>query len=63
MAGERLKIPGYTEVSAVTISIHSTPDTGYAAAPNQYGHNGIQGRGETAILHVVRQTIQRAIDL
>ena len=50
MAGERMKVPGYTEVSAVC----THPDhlgKGYAAALMTRVIAGIEGRGETAFLH------------
>ena len=61
MAGERLKLPGYTEVSAVCTHPQHTGH-GYAAALINTVIMGIQGRGETAILHVAADN-QRAIDL
>jgi ribosomal protein S18 acetylase RimI-like enzyme len=51
MAGERLKVPGYTEVSAVC----THPDhlgKGYAAALMKEVMRCIRGRGETPFLHV-----------
>ena len=51
MAGERLKVPGYTEVSAVC----THPDhlgKGYAAALMSEVMRGIRERGETPFLHV-----------
>ena len=51
MAGERLKVPGYTEVSAVC----THPDhlgKGYAAALMSEVMRGIRQRGETPFLHV-----------
>jgi predicted GNAT family acetyltransferase len=50
MAGERLKTPGYTEVSAVC----THPDhrgRGYAAALMRQVMGGIVARGETPFLH------------
>ena len=50
MAGERLKVPGYTEVSAVC----THPDylgRGYAAALMTEVMRSIRGRGETPFLH------------
>jgi ribosomal protein S18 acetylase RimI-like enzyme len=50
MAGERMKVPGYTEVSAVC----THPDhlgKGYAAALISKVVEGIEARGETAFLH------------
>jgi ribosomal protein S18 acetylase RimI-like enzyme len=61
MAGERLKLPGYTEVSAVcTHPAHI--GHGHAAALINAVIRGIQDRGESAILHVAAEN-QRAIDL
>ena len=51
MAGERLRVPGYTEVSAVC----THPDArgrGLAAALTQVVCGGIAERGETPVLHV-----------
>jgi len=51
MAGERLKVPGYTEVSAVC----THPDhlgKGYAGALMLEVMRGIRERGETPFLHV-----------
>ena len=51
MAGERLKVPGYTEVSAVC----THPDhlgKGYAAALMTEVMRDIRARGETPFLHV-----------
>jgi ribosomal protein S18 acetylase RimI-like enzyme len=51
MAGERLKVPGYTEVSAVC----THPDhlgKGYAAALMSEVMRAIRDRGETPFLHV-----------
>ena len=59
MAGERLKVPGYTEVSAVC----THPDhlgNGYAAALMKEVMRGIRDRGETSFLHV-RSDNSRAI--
>lgn len=59
MAGERLKVPGYTEVSAVC----THPDhlgKGYAAALMTEVMRGIRDRGETPFLHV-RSDNSRAI--
>jgi ribosomal protein S18 acetylase RimI-like enzyme len=61
MAGERLKLPGYTEVSAVCTHPEHTGH-GYAASLINAVIKGIQDRGETAILHVAGEN-QRAIDL
>ncbi|HXJ88762.1 MAG TPA: GNAT family N-acetyltransferase [Candidatus Binatia bacterium] len=59
MAGERLKVPGYTEVSAVC----THPDhlgKGYAAKLMTEVMRGIHARGETPFLHV-RADNSRAI--
>lgn len=61
MAGERLRVPGYTEVSAVC----THPDHlghGYAAALMSAVIQKIRERGETAFLHV-RADNDRAIAL
>lgn len=61
MAGERLQFPGYTEVSAVC----THPDfagRGYAAALMSELIERIEGRGETAFLHV-RGGNERAIGI
>jgi predicted GNAT family acetyltransferase len=61
MAGERLKVPGFTEVSAVC----THPDhlgQGYAAALMLEVMRGIRSRGETPFLHV-REDNLRAIAL
>ncbi|HTS05928.1 MAG TPA: GNAT family N-acetyltransferase [Candidatus Eisenbacteria bacterium] len=61
MAGERLKVPGHTEVSAVC----THPDhlgKGYAATLMNEVMSAIRGRGETAFLHV-RGDNPRAIAL
>lgn len=61
MAGERLKVPGYTEVSAVC----THPDflgRGYAGVLMREIMRGICGRGETPFLHV-REDNTRAIEL
>jgi len=61
MAGERLKVPGYTEVSAVC----THPDylgRGYAAALMTEIMRGIRERGETPFLHA-RGDNARAIAL
>jgi predicted GNAT family acetyltransferase len=59
MAGERMKVPGYTEVSAVC----THPDhlgKGYAAALMTEVMRSIRGRGEKPFLHV-RSDNSRAI--
>lgn len=51
MAGERLRLPGFTEISAVT----THPDArgrGYAAALTAEVCRGILARGEVPVLHV-----------
>jgi predicted GNAT family acetyltransferase len=51
MAGERMKVPGFTEVSAVC----THPDhrgRGYGAALTHLAARRIEARGETAFLHV-----------
>lgn len=61
MAGERLKVSGHTEVSAVC----THPDflgRGYAGAVMREVMRGIRERGETPFLHVREDNI-RAIDL
>ncbi|HEY1678080.1 MAG TPA: GNAT family N-acetyltransferase [Candidatus Sulfotelmatobacter sp.] len=61
MAGERLKVPGHTEVSAVC----THPDhvgKGYGRTLMTAVMRGIQERGETPFLHV-RQDNERAIAL
>lgn len=61
MAGERLKVPGHTEVSAVcTHQDHL--GKGYAAALMSEVMRGIRSRGETPFLHV-RSDNTRAIAL
>lgn len=61
MAGERLKVAGFTEVSAVcTHPDHS--GRGYAAALMMEVMRGIRSRGETPFLHV-RDDNERAIAL
>jgi predicted GNAT family acetyltransferase len=61
MAGERLKIPGYTEVSAVCTHPEHTGH-GYARFLMLEVMQRILDRGETPILHV-RQDNVRAIEL
>ena len=61
MAGERLQLPGYTEVSAVCTHPEHT-GKGYAAVLMAEVMRRIRDRGETPILHV-RQDNTRAIDL
>jgi predicted GNAT family acetyltransferase len=54
MAGERLKLPGYTEVSAVC----THPDyrgRGYSNALMSAVMDGIMSRGETPFLHVTTE--------
>jgi len=59
MAGERLKIPGYTEVSAVCTHPDHT-GKGYAQALMSEVMRRIVGRGETPLLHV-REDNHRAV--
>jgi ribosomal protein S18 acetylase RimI-like enzyme len=61
MAGERLRVPGYTEVSAVCTHPDHT-GKGYARALMAEIMNLIRGRGETPMLHV-RQDNMRAIEI
>lgn len=61
MAGERLKISGYTEVSAVCTHPEHTGH-GYARVLMTEVMQRILGRGETPFLHV-REDNVRAIDL
>jgi predicted GNAT family acetyltransferase len=61
MAGERLKIPGYTEVSAVCTHPEHTGH-GYARILMTELMQRIRGRGETPCLHV-REDNVRAIAL
>jgi ribosomal protein S18 acetylase RimI-like enzyme len=61
MAGERLKIPGYTEVSAVCTHPEHTGH-GYARLLMTEVMQRILGRGETPFLHV-REDNVRAIEL
>jgi len=61
MAGERLKVAGYTEVSAVCTHPEHT-GRGYARALMMEVMRGIWDRGETPFLHV-RQSNTRAVEL
>lgn len=61
MAGERLKIPGFTEVSAVCTHPDHT-GRGYARVLMTEIMQRIRGRGETPFLHV-RQDNVHAIEL
>jgi ribosomal protein S18 acetylase RimI-like enzyme len=61
MAGERLKIPGYTEVSAVCTHPEHTGH-GYARILMMEVMHRIRSRGETPCLHV-REDNVRAIEL
>jgi GNAT superfamily N-acetyltransferase len=61
MAGERLKLPGYTEVSAVCTHPEHTGH-GYAAGLISVIVGKIQERGESAILHTAADN-HRAIEL
>jgi predicted GNAT family acetyltransferase len=61
MAGERLKIPGFTEVSAVCTHPDHT-GRGYARILMTEVMRGIRSRGETSFLHVLADNV-RAIEL
>jgi ribosomal protein S18 acetylase RimI-like enzyme len=61
MAGERLKVPGYTEVSAVCTHPHHLGN-GYAGVLMNEVMRRIRQRGETPFLHV-RKDNARAIAL
>ena len=61
MAGERLKVPGYTEVSAVCTHPEHTGH-GYARILTTEVMRRIRSRGETPFLHV-REDNVRAIEL
>jgi predicted GNAT family acetyltransferase len=61
MAGERLKVPGHTEVSAVCTHPEHT-GKGYAGILMAEVMRGIGERGETPFLHV-RQDNTRAIEV
>jgi len=61
MAGERLKVPGYTEVSAVCTHPDHT-GKGYAQVLMTEIMRGIRERGETPFLHVRRDN-ERAVAL
>jgi GNAT superfamily N-acetyltransferase len=61
MAGERLRLPGYTEVSAVCTHPEHTGN-GYAAALIGALVGKIQDRGESAMLHTAADN-ERAIAL
>jgi ribosomal protein S18 acetylase RimI-like enzyme len=61
MSGERLKVPGHTEVSAVCTHPQHTGH-GYAAILMTRVMQGIVNRGETPFLHV-RHDNARAIEL
>jgi ribosomal protein S18 acetylase RimI-like enzyme len=61
MAGERMKVPGHTEVSAVCTHPQHTGH-GYAAALMRRVMQGIVERGEVPFLHV-RGDNSRAIEL
>jgi ribosomal protein S18 acetylase RimI-like enzyme len=61
MAGERLKVPGYTEVSAVCTHPEHT-GKGYARVLMLEVMRGILQRGEIPFLHV-RQSNTRAVEL
>jgi predicted GNAT family acetyltransferase len=61
MAGERLKVPGYTEVSAICTHPEHTGH-GYARILTTEVMQRIRSRGETPFLHV-REDNVRAIEL
>lgn len=61
MAGERLKLPGYTEISAVCTHPNHTGH-GYATRLIEEIAEGIRARGERPFLHV-RQDNARALDI
>jgi predicted GNAT family acetyltransferase len=61
MAGERLKVPGYTEVSAICTHPEHT-GRGYASILTTEVMQRIRSRGETPLLHV-REDNVRAIEL
>ncbi len=61
MAGERLKVPGHTEVSAVCTHPEHT-GKGYAAILMAGVMRGIRDRGETPFLHV-RADNARAVEV
>lgn len=61
MAGERMKVPGFTEISAVCTHPEHT-GKGYAAMLMSELMRRIRERGETPFLHV-RQDNVRAIDI
>jgi predicted GNAT family acetyltransferase len=61
MAGERLKVPGHTEVSAVCTHPEHT-GKGYAAVLMAEVMRRIRKRGETPFLHV-RADNERAIKI
>jgi predicted GNAT family acetyltransferase len=61
MAGERLKVPGYTEVSAVCTHPEHT-GKGYARVLMTEIMRGIGDRGEIPLLHVRRDNL-RAVEL
>jgi predicted GNAT family acetyltransferase len=61
MAGERLKVPGYIEVSAICTHPEHTGH-GYARILTTEVMQRIRSRGETPFLHV-REDNVRAIEL
>jgi len=61
MAGERMKVPGHTEVSAVCTHPDYT-GRGYARSLMLEIMQRIRGRGETPFLHVRGDNV-RAIEL
>jgi ribosomal protein S18 acetylase RimI-like enzyme len=56
MAGERMKVPGYTEVSAVCTHPEHT-GKGYAGGLTIQVMEGIRSRGEVPFLHVRRDNL------
>lgn len=54
MTGERMKVPGFTEVSAVCVD-PSCRGRGYAASLMTAIATGILARGETPFLHVISE--------
>lgn len=56
MGGERLKVPGFTEISAVCVAPQGR-GRGYAGAVVKWLGMSILARGETPFLHVVRENV------
>ena len=54
MAGERMRVPGYTEISAVCTSA-AARKRGLATRLVRAVAAGIEARGDTAILHVLAE--------